>query len=298
MADYDGMLEYYSQVAPVTDPGRFRRHLLDLPDDIPALCCVVQGLLIHDMWVPRYGIELDQNRMNELRLYYVEKILARAFELDERPLDQQRPPAKRVIGCCRDFSVLLCSILRVKGIPARARCGFGAYFGPGFCDHWVCEYWNDVQSRWVSVDAQMDSLQQDALKVDFDVCDMPDGKLLVGGRAWQMCREEGYDPHLFGIGDEHRGLWFVRGNMLRDLAALNKEETVPYLVGRPWDPWAIVAKDDATVSEEELELLDTIAAVTQRGNEAFDDIRSTYEMHPALQLPQRWLRDLQARWFK
>jgi hypothetical protein len=295
MAEYGRMLKYYSQVAPVTDPGRYWRHLRDLPDDIPALCHVVQGLVIHDMWVPRYGIELDRDRLNELRLVYVEKIIARAFELDERPLDQQRPPGKRVIGCCRDFSVLLCSILRVKGIPARARCGFGVYLD--FCDHWVCEYWDDARSRWVSVDAQMDSLQQDDLKIDFSVTNMPDGKFLVGGRAWQMCREEGYDPRLFGIGDEYRGLWFARGNLLRDLAALNKEETVPYLVGRPWDSWAILAKDDAMVSLEELSLLDDVAAVTQRGNEAFSDVQSVYEIHPELKPPQRWVHDLQARWF-
>ncbi len=298
MAEYDGMLDYYRRVTSVTDPGKYRRHLMDLPDDIPSLCRIVQGLVIHDAWVTQYGIELATDRLNELRLYFVEKIIARAFELDERPLDQQRSPGKRVIGCCRDFSVLLCSILRVKSIPARARCGFGAYFGPGFCDHWICEYWHDDQCRWISVDPQLDSLQQDCLKIDFDVCDMPDGRLVVGGRAWQMCREEGYDPNLFGITDECRGLWFVRGNLLRDLASLNKEETVPYLVGRPWDPWEIMAKDDEAMSGEELELLDRVASVTQCGNEGFSDIRSIYEMNPGLKPPPCWVRDMQALWFK
>jgi hypothetical protein len=298
VAENEAMLGYYRQVAPVTDPGRYRAHLMALPDDIPSLCSIVQGLVIHDMWVTRYGIELAKDRLNELRLYYVERIIARALELDERPLDQQRPPGTRVVGCCRDFSVLLCSILRVKGIPARARCGFGAYFGPGFCDHWICEYWSDDRSRWIRVDAQLDSLQQDCLKIDFDVCDMPDGKLIVGGRAWQMCREKGCDPHLFGIGDEYRGLWFVRGNMLRDLASLNKEETVPYLVGRPWDAWPLLAKDDEAMRAEELELLDRVASVTQGGNQAFSDIRSLYEVNAGLRLPPHWVRDMQAMWFR
>jgi hypothetical protein len=297
MAEYDEMLDYYRHVTPVTDPGRYKRHLVDLPDDIPTLCRVVQGLIIHDMWVTQYGIELATDRLRELRLYYVERIIARAFELDDRPLDQPRSPDKRVILCCRDFSVLLCSILRVKGISARARCGFGAYFGPGFCDHWICEYWHDGQRRWVAVDAQLDSLQQDCLKTDFDVHDLPDGKLLVGGRAWQMCREEGVDPTLFGIGEDCHGLWFVRGNLLRDLASLNKEETVPYLVGRPWDSWEIVAKNDLAMSERELELLDHVASVTQGGSEAFCETRAVYEANPGLRPPARWLRDMQALWF-
>jgi len=297
VAENEAMLSYYRQVTSVTDPGRYRAHLMALPDDIPALCSIVQGLVIHDLWVTQYGIELAKDRLRELRLYFAEKIIARAFELDERPLNQPRPPERRVIGCCRDFSVFLCSILRVKGVPARARCGFGAYFGPGFCDHWICEYWHDGQARWISVDAQMDALQQDCLRIDFNVCDMPDGRFLVGGKAWQMCREEGVDPRLFGIGEEYRGLWFVRGNLLRDLGSLNKEETVPYLVGRPWDAWPLMSKGDKAMSEEELELLDGVASITHGDDQAFSDIRSLYEMNAALRLPPHWVRDMQAMWF-
>src|SRR6516165_7569409 len=29
-----------------------------------------------------------------------------------------------------------------------------------FEDHWVCEYWNGAEERWVLVDAQLDELQQ------------------------------------------------------------------------------------------------------------------------------------------
>ena len=107
----------------------------------------------------------------------------------------------------------------------------------------------------------------------------------------------GVDPRLFGIGDEYRGLWFVRGNMLRDLASLNKEETVPYLVGRPWDAWPLVGKGDEAMSEEELALLDHVASVTQGGNQAFSDIRSLYEMNPGLKVPPSWVRNMQALWW-
>ena len=55
----------------------------------------------------------------------------------------------------RDFTV---AFLRAAGVPARARCGFGAYFRPGwFEDHWVVEYWNATAARWQLVDAQLDA---------------------------------------------------------------------------------------------------------------------------------------------
>jgi hypothetical protein len=48
-------------------------------------------------------------------------------------------------------------MLQSQGKPARARCGFGRYFKAGWYeDHWICEYWNDEQGRWIMVDAQLD----------------------------------------------------------------------------------------------------------------------------------------------
>jgi hypothetical protein len=41
------------------------------------------------------------------------------------------------------------AMLRAQGTPARARCGFGGYFGSGtFEDHWVCEYWDEAAPGW------------------------------------------------------------------------------------------------------------------------------------------------------
>lgn len=68
--------------------------------------------------------------------------------MDTRPLAAARPPEQRLVGVCRHFATLLGAMLRAKGLPARARCGFGSYFNPGYVDdHWVCEYWNAAQAR-------------------------------------------------------------------------------------------------------------------------------------------------------
>jgi NADH-quinone oxidoreductase subunit H len=63
-------------------------------------------------------------------------------------------------------------MLRAKGVPARSRCGFGAYFTPGFYeDHWVAEFFDG--SRWRLADAQFDEFQRGRLRIGFDVTDVP-----------------------------------------------------------------------------------------------------------------------------
>jgi hypothetical protein len=62
---------------------------------------------------------------------------------DDRPLTTARSVDARLVGVCRPFAVLLVAMVRAKGVPARARFGFGAYFASSrFEDHRVCEYWD------------------------------------------------------------------------------------------------------------------------------------------------------------
>jgi transglutaminase-like putative cysteine protease len=111
----------------------------------------------------------DGEAQAELQVRTIQRRLSRTLELDPRPLTEARPLENKVVGYCRDFAVLLVSILRHQGIPARARCGFAAYFSPGhFEDHWVAEYWHADQQRWVLVDPQLDTLQCEVLKIPFN----------------------------------------------------------------------------------------------------------------------------------
>jgi hypothetical protein len=223
----------------------------------------------------RYDFKAPPERMAELQLRTMEKRLARTLELDPRPLTESRPIEKKQIGNCRDHSLLLVSMLRHQGIPARARCGFGAYFLPDhFEDHWVVEYWNTEQNRWVFVDAQLDELQQDTLKINFDVLDVPRDQFIVGGKAWQMCRSGEQDPNKFGIFDM-QGLGFVRGNLVRDVASLNKMELLP------WDCWGVILKEKLD-DPADLAALDEIAALTANDVPEFETVRIRYESDPRL----------------
>jgi hypothetical protein len=130
MPELTDPLEYYACPELMTDPGEQARLLDGLPSEIPALCQVVQGLLLHIFWAERYGVKLSDERKQEVQIRSVARKLVRIRELADWPLAVPRPPEKKLAGNCRDFALMLCAILRHQGVPARARCGFGTYFTP------------------------------------------------------------------------------------------------------------------------------------------------------------------------
>ena len=77
-----------------------------------------------------------------------------------------------MFGICAIFLLPLQRFAGKQGFLPE-RCGFAAYFEPGkYIDHWVLEYWHQEQERWIMADAQLDELQQSALKIEFDPLDI------------------------------------------------------------------------------------------------------------------------------
>jgi hypothetical protein len=270
-------LDYYAQQGILSDPREYAYLFTSLPNTLPEMVRVVQGLTVHVFWAERYGLKLSPEREAEVQLRTMPNRLVRTLELDPAPLNQARPLERRLVGNCRDFTLLLVSILRHQGIPARARCGFGAYFLPGhYEDHWVAETWDSGQGRWILVDAQLDSFQCDVLKISFNPLDVPRDQFIVGGKAWQMCRSGQADPEAFGIFDM-RGLGFVRGDLVRDVAALNKVELLP------WDCWGIIEKESLDDSAD-LEMLDRLAALTAGDVPDFEAVQAFYASDARLRM--------------
>ncbi len=273
-------LTYYASVGRMTDPKEQASLFDDLPTDMGELCKILQGVMLHIFWAERYGVTVSKERQQEVNWRSIIPRLQCILDLDDRPLREPRPPQKRVVGNCRDFSTLLCAILRHHNIPARARCGFAKYFIPGhYEDHWVTEYWNEAEKRWVLVDAQLDTLMIDILKVGFNTLDVPRDQFIVAGQAWQLCRSGQADPDDFGIFDM-KGLWFIRGNVIRDFLAFNRVEILP------WDGgWGVMAEPEG---EADTALIDRLAALTVKGDEAFSEIRSLYENDERMHIPADW----------
>ena len=102
-----------------------------------------------------YGCELTEERQGAIHIRRIEELIDAILALDERPLSLARPPDRRLAARCHHCVRLLVAILRAKGIPARVRAGFGAYFNPGhFENHVLCEHWSGAERRWVLVDPQ------------------------------------------------------------------------------------------------------------------------------------------------
>jgi hypothetical protein len=252
-------LALYTQTAVMTAAGRYAPLLESLPGDIPSLTAVAHGLLIHEHMAHGYGVTLTEEDRSSAHIRPVEQMLAQVLARDSRPLHIARPPAARLPVNCRHFTVLMTAMLRAHGTPARARCGFGGYFGTGkFEDHWVCEYWNATQQRWILVDAQVDDQQRDWFGIDFDVTDVPRDRFLTGGRAWAGYRSGTADPAMFGLTmTNEAGDWWIAANLMRDAAALRNIELLP------WDRWGALPGPEDTISSELARLFDRLAALTE-----------------------------------
>jgi hypothetical protein len=177
---------------------------------------------------------------------------------------------------------MMAAFLKRKGTPARARCGFATYFqADKYVDHWVCEYWNADEGRWVQVDAQLDSLQQQVVKADFDPLDTPGDRFLVAGDVWRQYRDGKIDGDACGIFDMW-GDWYIRGNHALDVASLQRVELLP------WEPFGIAKSPGSTTGDtpELLELVDATAALTSGGDDAsINELLSMAEKEPRLRPP-------------
>jgi excinuclease ABC subunit A len=275
----------------MTDPREHADMLARLPDDVPSLVRVVQGVLIHPFCVELYHVQLSPRQREEVYLRSVAQMLARMREFAPAPLTAAREPNQRLVGNCRDHAVLCAALLRQRDIPARLRVGFASYFSETKNeDHWITEYWDAGQGRWMLIDPQLDDIQRDAYKIDFDPLDMRFyDQFYTGGQAWQLCRSGRAKPSQFGF-KRWKGWGYIRGSLLHDLDALNKIELIPH------DWWGeLPTKNERDVTVEERELLDRLADLTNEVDlhgslNHFDEMRAAYEALPYSRVVQSRLR--------
>lgn len=264
-------------------PGRFTSLRSDefASSDISKVVEVVQGLLVYDVVAqPFYGVTLDPTQAEAIHERDSECLLARVRALDPRPIDQARPPAKRIGARCHGYSRLTVAFLRAAGIPARARCGFGAYFRSGWYeDHWIAEFWNEPEARWQRVDAQLDATWCKALAFKGEPFEITESEFLTAASAWQAWRHGELDASRCGLSgvDEHGAHW-IAGNLRLDLASLNKVEMLP------WDLWGARWGPDERPTDAQLELFDAVAELTVDPDTRFDDVTSRYEGNALLRV--------------
>ena len=220
-------------------------------EDPVEICYPVHGLVIQPNDAESLGLPAERFAENQIRP--AAKLIEALLALDSAPLSVVREPERRIIGTCRHFAVISCALLRHHGVPSRVRCGFATYFQPGQgLDHWITEYRHRESGRWIRIDSEI--LGQEILAQPED---LRPGQFLSGGEAWRAFRQGEIDASTFGVYGTHNwGAGEIRGNAVKDLAALNKVETLP------WDEWGRMTQAyKGETGADYDELLDTLADV-------------------------------------
>ena len=276
--------DYYRQQSLITNPGCYAHCFDELPDDPALLCEITRNVLTHFLDVEENNI--SSLRLAELDLRFIDKMLAQLFKLHSAALQQTRSKETKLIGSCRDFSLLLCAMLRHKQIPARIRFGFSTFHIPGFHhDQVLLEYWDDTKKSWCLADPRINEkfIKKYKLAANTFSHNIPYEIFLTAGQAWQLCRTKKMNPHRFGTGLKNRisGWKFIRNKLIQDLAALNKMELLS------WDCWGIMLDDH---QEESVELLDYIASLTSQSEMDIEKINEVYA-HDSLKVPEMIFSD-------
>lgn len=263
-------VEYFAVAGPRTDlAGHFDR-IASLPADPSALAEIVRGVLLHNWTAATAGIELLEHR-DGMKIFDAASTIERILAIDPGPLGQERPPPKRLIGYCYHFALVHTALLRSKGVPARARCGFANYFDDGkWIDHWVTEYWDGGQ--WCLNDSQigLDKLSHDDFR--------------NGVRAWQLCRAGDANAADHGNGE----LWGwdeLRGSLVNDVGALNKVE-----VG-DWDWCEMLEVEPLDQPHHDVDtLLDAVAELA-RPDRPLTELHGYFRLANAIRPPSLDRRD-------
>lgn len=281
-------LDYYASQSDITDPRDMADLLANLPYDIAGLRRVAQGLVIHyrSRAVIEYGIPAE--RIREIDTRYANRMLARIRELKDGPLTVPRSPMEKLVGCCRDFTVLFVAMARAQGIPSRSRIGFASYFSPGYwIDHVVAEVWDADEGRWRLIDPQLVDNYKSPDGKSVDPLNLPPDKFLLAGSAWKQCRAGLADPEIFVVSpdlelEKTRGWAEIYHNMVHDLAALNKTEMLL------WDEWS---KPWEALVEADLDRLDKVADKTTVKDLNVDELLQVYKNDSELKVPNTVLSE-------
>lgn len=237
------------------DPQTYRRRLSELPTTAIALPDALENFVIHHAIARLLGYSMPPAAERDRDLRLVSRLLATAEQRDACALLEHRNLANYLYCTCRDFALLAVSALREDGTPARLRVGSASYLkSEHWEDHWVCEH--RAGAKWAVLDAQLGPCARTALRISFDIADVPATGWQSAASVWRAIRSGEIDPAKCGVSFVGiSGAWFVASAVLRDAAALVGIECLP------WDYWGPgrsfwAARD---ITEEQTQAIDSLA---------------------------------------
>jgi len=273
------ILNFYRQYSSFTDPGEYEYLYENLPDSLPELCRLIKSQTIHPMGeLPSYRDQIPEERTNEYLKYpTVKSILEGLLSYDSSGLITNRKPADRLIIGCRHNSILLASILKYQGIPARVRCGHVTYLIPDFhASHTICEVWNENDKRWMLVDPSTNMVDFSREKFDFS------------NDLWLKMQNKEIDPNQYGFPGRYTGLVSIVGKVCTDLASILGTEYPVY----QYAPILEYAFDkDKQLSTEQIETLNKISELMKSIDaDNISKLQDIYNNTPEIQITKTFER--------
>ncbi|MFC1629732.1 transglutaminase domain-containing protein [Patescibacteria group bacterium] len=273
------ILDHYSKFSLYTNPGCYKDFLKALPDKIEELGFLIRKQIIHRCTLkkgnPGSNADLKYGDMDKLPwwrlrceddvLPNVVSMIAELLRLDSRGFVLDRTVENKIVVTCRFVSALTASILKSKGIPARVRSGFAPYFEefPGSWDHWISQYWNKKEKRWITIDVD-GSLDNKAL-ANFNPYDVPKEEFDWAGKTWLGIRRGELDPENFINAGGAKGLMPASWAIFYDFHSLMNNEII-YFHGPNYARIEVFDK----LPEKELKEIDELAELLLNPDESFN----------------------------
>jgi hypothetical protein len=203
----------------------------------------------------------------------VKSILEGLAAYDSSGLTFEREPEDRLVLGCQQNAILLASILKHRGIPARVRCGHVTYLIPDFhTSHTICEVWNEDETRWMLVDPSTDRI--DFSQEDFD----------FSYEAWLQLQKGEIDYNRYGVPRRYSGFISIIGKVHTDLASVLGTE-YPVNQYAPMLEYAFEHEDQLTPAQ--IETLNIICElICTLDEENISKLRELYKSTPEIQLTE------------
>ena len=276
------ILQHYLKTSVYTCAGNYGDYFRALPDDVSELGRLICSQVIHMVTLKEgntnanknlvYGdmtkFPRDRMRCEDDILLTAPAMTAELFRLDDRGFTPERQVENKIVVTCRYVSVLMTAILKAKGIPCRSRSGFAPYFKKGLSlDHWVNQYWDRQESRWISFDADFFGGGQ----MGFSQYDIPLDKFDWAADTWLSIRGNKVDGNMFLYAGGEKSLKAAIRAVFYDFHALMNNE-ISYL----FQPAYIAGKFEK-LREEDFAEIDTLAGLMLDPDHNFNSLSEIWK---------------------